>query len=346
MQEARLYERLDGDRLKCNLCAHRCTISAGKRGVCQVRMNKDGVLYSLVYGLAISQAIDPVEKKPLFHFYPGTTAFSVATAGCNFHCAFCQNWQISQMVRDEGRIAGHEASPDHLASAARHYGCKSIAYTYTEPTVFFEYAYDTAVRAQKWGIKSIFVTNGYMTEEMLDAFGPHLHAANVDLKAFNDEFYRKICGARLQPVLDAIKAMKKRDIWVEITTLVVPGQNDSMDELQHLAEFIAQEVGVETPWHVSRFRPDYEMRDVHATPLSTLRRVREIGLEAGLRYVYEGNVPGSEGESTFCYNCHNVLIRRFGFSILENVILPESTCPYCGVSIDGVGMSGKQGRNG
>jgi len=304
-------------------------------------MNKGGVLYSLVYGLSISQAIDPVEKKPLFHFYPGTTAFSFATVGCNFRCSFCQNWQISQMVRDEGSIAGHEASPDYLASAANHYGCKSIAYTYTEPTIFFEYAYDTAVKAAKWDIKSIYVTNGYMTEEMLDAFGPHLHAANVDLKAFNDDFYRKTCGARLQPVLDAIKAMKKRGIWVEITTLVVPGQNDSEEELSHLAEFIAQDVGVDAPWHVSRFRPEYEMRDAHATPISTLHRAREIGLQAGLRYVYEGNVPGSEGENTHCYNCHNLLIRRFGFGILENVILPGSKCPYCGVIIDGVGMSSK-----
>jgi pyruvate formate lyase activating enzyme len=341
MQEARLYEKLDGNKVKCHLCAHRCTIAEGKRGICQVRENQGGVLYSLVYGSAISQAIDPVEKKPLFHFYPGSQAFSFATVGCNFRCSFCQNWQISQMVRDEGRIVGHDLSPDYLASAAHHYGCKSIAYTYTEPTIFFEYAYDTAVRAERWGIKSIYVTNGYMTEEMLDAFGPHLHAANVDLKAFNDRFYRQTCGARLQPVLEAIKAMKERNIWVEITTLVVPGQNDSEEELRQLAEFIAQEVGVDTPWHVSRFRPDYEMRDSHATPLSTLHRARQIGLEAGLRYVYEGNVPGSEGESTYCYDCHNLLIQRYGFSIVENRILPESKCPFCGVTIDGVGLAAK-----
>jgi len=341
MYEARLYEKLDEGKVKCHLCAHRCTIADGKRGVCQVRENQGGVLYTLVYGLSISQAIDPVEKKPLFHFFPGSTAFSFATVGCNFHCSFCQNWQISQMVRDEGHIQGHEASPDYLASAAYHYGCKSIAYTYTEPTIFFEYAYDTAVRADKWGIKSIYVTNGYMTEEMLDAFGPYLHAANVDLKAFNDDFYRKTCGARLQPVLDAIKAMKKRGIWVEITTLVVPGQNDSEEELRHLAEFIAQEAGVDTPWHVSRFHPEYRMRDVRATPLSTLHRARDIGLQAGLRYVYEGNVPGSEGENTYCYNCHNLLIRRYGFGILENLILPESKCPYCEVTIDGVGLPGR-----
>ena len=339
MQEARLYEKLGDGKVRCHLCAHRCTIADGRQGICQVRENREGVLYSLVYGLAISQAIDPVEKKPLFHFYPGSTAFSFATVGCNFRCSFCQNWQISQMVRDGGRLEGHKASPNHLASAARHYGCKSIAYTYTEPTIFFEYAYDTAVIADKWGIKSIYVTNGYMTEEMLDAFSPYLHAANVDLKAFSDEFYRKSCGARLQPVLDAIKAMKERGIWVEVTTLVVPRLNDSEEELCDLAEFVANEVGKDTPWHVSRFRPDYEMRDRDATPPSTLRRARDIGLEAGLRYVYVGNLPGAEGENTFCYNCHKRLIRRYGFGVLENVILPGSKCPYCGAIIDGVGLA-------
>ncbi len=338
MQEARLYEKLDEDKVRCNLCAHRCTIHEGKRGICEVRMNKGGTLYSLVYGLAISQAIDPVEKKPLFHFYPGSSAFSFATVGCNFRCAFCQNWQISQMARDEGRIAGREVSPEHLAASARHYGCKSIAYTYTEPTIFFEYAYDTAIEAKRWGIKSIYVTNGYMTEEMLDAFGSHLHAANVDLKSFKDEFYRKVCGARLQPVLDAIKSMKQRGIWVEITTLVVPNQNDSPEELRALAEFIAHDVGPDTPWHVSRFHPDYEMQDRHATPMSTLEQAREIGLQAGLRYVYMGNVPGSNGENTYCYNCSNLLIQRFGFSIVKSVISADSTCPNCGAHVDGVGM--------
>jgi len=341
MHEARLYERLEDAKVRCNLCAHRCTIAEGKRGVCQVRMNKEGALYSLVYGLAISQAIDPVEKKPLFHFYPGTTAFSFATVGCNFRCTFCQNWQISQMVRDEGRITGHTVSPEHLAASARHYGCKSIAYTYTEPTIFFEYAYDTAIEAERWGIQSIYVTNGYMTEEMLDAFGKHLHAANVDLKAFSDEFYRKVCGARLQPVLDAIKSMKQRGIWVELTTLVVPDQNDSPEELRDIATFIAQDVGSDTPWHVSRFRPDYNMEDAHPTPVSTLEQARQIGLEAGLRYVYLGNVPGSDGEHTYCYSCNNPLIQRFGFGVLKNVIRPDSTCPHCGAQLDGVGLAAK-----
>jgi pyruvate formate lyase activating enzyme len=340
MHEARLYEKLGEEKVRCHLCAHRCTIAPGKRGICQVRENRQGVLYSLVHGLSITQAIDPVEKKPLFHFHPGSSAFSFATVGCNFRCSFCQNWQISQMVHDEGRLAGQEASPERLASAARHHGCKSIAYTYTEPTIFFEYAYDTAVIADQWDIRSIYVTNGYMTEEMLDAFAPHLHAANVDLKAFSDDFYRRTCGARLQPVLDSIKTMKEKGIWVEVTTLVVPGLNDSMEELGNLAEFIAQEVGRDTPWHVSRFRPDYEMQNSHATPAATLHRARAIGLEAGLRYVYEGNLPGGEGENTYCYNCHNLLIQRYGFGVLKNLILPESKCPCCGAIIDGVGLAG------
>ena len=340
MQEARLYEKLDGQRVKCHLCAHRCTIAKGKRGVCEVRENRQGVLYSLVYGQSISQAIDPVEKKPLFHFYPGSTAYSFATVGCNFHCAFCQNWQISQQAADEFRLVDQPASPERIAASARHYGCRSIAYTYTEPTIFFEYAYDTAVKASALGIKNIYVTNGYMTEEMLDAFKPHLHAANVDLKAFRDEFYRQVCGARLQPVLDSLKAMKKRGIWVEITTLIVPNQNDSEAELKELAKFIAEEVGAETPWHVSRFHPDYQMLDGHATPLATLHRAREIGFEAGLRYVYEGNVLG-EGENTYCYHCHNLLIERHGFGVRQNRILPGSKCPTCGTVVDGVGLSGQ-----
>jgi pyruvate formate lyase activating enzyme len=338
MQEARLYEKLDGAKVLCHLCAHRCTIADGKRGICQVRENRGGVLYSLVYGLSISQAVDPVEKKPLFHFHPGSKAFSFATVGCNFRCAFCQNWQISQTLRDGGQVDGHEASPDHLVSAASHYGCRSIAYTYTEPTIFFEYAYDTAVRATRLGIKNIYVTNGYMTEEMLEAFGSHLHAANVDLKAFTDEFYRKTCGARLQPVLDAIRSMKKRGIWVELTTLLVPGMNDSEAELRDLAGWVAREAGADTPWHVSRFHPDYKLLDRDSTPASALHRARQIGLQAGLRYVYEGNVPGADGENTYCYNCHNLLIRRYGFGVLENVIVTGSKCPFCGVVIDGVGL--------
>jgi len=332
-----LYEKLEGNKVQCNLCAHRCRIEDGKKGVCQVRENKGGTLYSLVYGRAISQAVDPVEKKPLFHFYPGSTAFSVATVGCNFRCQFCQNWEISQMPREDGRIAGGHVSPESLVATAKRYGSRSIAYTYTEPTVFFEYTYDTAVLAHKEGIANVYVTNGYMTSEMLEAFHPYLDAANVDLKAGSDEFYRRYCGARLQPVMESLKKMKELGIWVEVTTLVIPGLNDSEEELRSIADFIVKELGPETPWHVSRFHPHYKMLDRPPTPVSTLHRARQIGREAGLRYVYEGNVPGSEGENTYCYNCGRLLIRRFGFSILEYRI-EKSRCYNCGAPIDGVGL--------
>jgi len=337
MKEAMLYEKLEESRVRCNLCAHRCLIKDGKRGICLVRENQDGTLYTLVYGRTISQAVDPVEKKPLFNFYPGSTAFSVATVGCNFRCDFCQNWEISQVVRDEHLIMGREATPEQLVAAAKRYGCRSIAYTYTEPTIFTEYAYDTAKLAHQAGIANIYVTNGYMTEEMLEAFDPYLDAANVDLKAWSDEFYRRYCGARLQPVLDSLRKMKELGIWVEVTTLVIPTLNDSDEELQHIAEFIAQELGMETPWHISRFYPQYKLADKPPTPITTLDRAREIGLGAGLRYVYEGNVPGSQGENTFCYNCGKLLIGRYGYRIMEYHI-KDSKCAYCGAEIDGVGL--------
>jgi len=337
VREAMLYSKMDESKVQCSLCAHRCQIAAGKRGVCQVRENREGTLVSLVYGQAVSQAVDPVEKKPLFHFYPGTTAFSVATVGCNFRCAFCQNAEISQMPRDQGRILGRETPPQQLVAAARHYGCQSIAYTYTEPTVAFEYTYETAQLAQQSGIKNIYVTNGYMTAEMLRQFHPYLDAANVDLKAFSEDFYHKTCGAHLQPVLDSLKLMKEQGVWVEVTTLVIPTLNDSPEELRNIATFIAQELGVETPWHVSRFHPMYRMLDKPPTPASTLHRARQIGLEAGLRYVYEGNIPGQGGEDTHCYQCGRLVIKRFGFSVLERHVR-EGQCAYCGARLDGVGL--------
>jgi len=302
-----------------------------------VRENRGGTLFSLVYGQAISQAVDPVEKKPLFHFYPGTTAYSVATVGCNFHCSFCQNAEISQMPRDQGRILGRETTPEQLVAGARRYGSKSIAYTYTEPTIAFEYTYDTAQLAHKSGIKNVYVTNGYMTPEMLRQFHPYMDAANVDLKAFTEDFYHKICGAHLQPVLDSLKLMKELGIWVEVTTLVIPTLNDSAEELRNIATFIAQELGVETPWHVSRFYPTYRMLDKPATPASTLHRARQIGLEAGLRYVYEGNIPGQGDEDTYCYHCGQPVIKRFSFSILEKHTR-DGQCAYCGTKLDGVGL--------
>lgn len=341
MKEAMLYEKLSDNRVRCNLCAHRCIIDDGKRGICQVRENRGGTLYALVYGRLVAQHVDPVEKKPLFHFYPGTTAYSIATPGCNFRFRrrWCQNWEISQMPREQHLIEGQEVSPEQIVAAAKSAGCRSIAYTYTEPTVFFEYACDTSRLAHDAGLANIYVTDGYMTEEMLETFHPYLDAANVDLKAFRDETYRKYVGARLQPVLDAMKVMKRLGIWLEVTTLVIPGINDDPAELRDTAEFVANELGVDTPWHISRFFPAYKMTGVPLTPVAALRRAREIGLEVGLHYVYVGNVPGEE--STFCHNCGRLLIRRSGYWILENHVQPDGRCPDCGTPVSGVGMMGK-----
>jgi pyruvate formate lyase activating enzyme len=344
MKEALLYEKLDDQRVRCSLCAHRCTIAPGRKGVCLVRENQDGILYTLVYGIPLSQAVDPIEKKPLFHFYPGSTAFSIATAGCNFRCAFCQNADISQMPRDRGQILGRQASPEAVVQAAQRHGSQCIAYTYTEPTIFFEYSYDIARLAHAVDIASVYVTNGYMTHEMLDLFqgltddhDPWLDAANVDLKAFRDRTYKQVCGAQLQPVLDSLKHMKARGVWVEVTTLVVPDMNDSDGELRDIAEFIANELGAEVPWHVSRFHPDYKMYDRRATPPATLRRAYELGREAGLRYVYVGNMPGAHLEDTLCPNCGETVIGRWGFQVSQRHIR-DGKCTYCGTTIDGVGM--------
>jgi pyruvate formate lyase activating enzyme len=334
MKEAMFYESQKDLKIRCNLCRHRCLISEGKRGICGVRENKKGILYSLVYGKSISRAIDPIEKKPLFHLYPGSFSFSLATAGCNFRCLHCQNYHISQEFKRT--IPGDDLSPEKIISLAQGYECKSISYTYTEPTIFFEYAYDTARLAHDRGIKNIFVTNGYLTPEALQKISPYLDAANIDLKSFSKEFYRKICGADLVEVLDSIKLYKKLGIWIEITTLVIPNHNDSEEELRDIAEFI-KNLGVETPWHISAFYPTYKLTDQPRTPASILHRARKIGLELGLRYVYEGNVFNNEGENTYCYQCGKLLISRRGYQILENNIL-DSRCPRCQSPIDGVGM--------
>ncbi len=332
-----LYEKIGDKKVQCNLCAHQCKINEGKKGICLVRENREGTLYTLVYGRTISQHVDPIEKKPLFNFYPGTTAYSIATVGCNFKCQFCQNWEISQMVRDEHLIMGNEASPESIVENAKKYGSKSIAYTYTEPTIFFEYAYDTAKLAHEVDIKNVFVTNGYMTEEAIKKIEPYLDAANVDLKSFSDDFYRKLCGAKLQPVLDALKLMKKLGIWVEVTTLIIPTLNDSSEELREIAKFIVNELGEGTPWHISRFYPAYNLTDKPPTPIETIHKAREIGLNEGLKYVYEGNVPGSTGENTYCPNCKNLIIERLSYQII-NKATKDGKCPYCESRIYGVGL--------
>jgi pyruvate formate lyase activating enzyme len=338
--EARLYEVEDDNAVRCHLCAQHCYIADGRLGVCKVRQNVGGTLYTLVYGRAVSANVDPVEKKPLFHFYPGTAAYSIATAGCNFRCEWCQNWQISQMPRERDRIAGKWLPPEAVVAGAKRSHSRSIAYTYTEPTIFFEYAYDTARLAHEAGIANVYVTNGYMTGEMLETFDPYLDGANVDLKAFRDETYKRHVGARLQPILDSLKTMKRLGVWVEVTTLVIPDLNDDPSELRDAAKFVAQELGVDTPWHISRFFPAYQMTDRPHTPVETLRRAREIGLEEGLRYVYVGNVPGEGHEDTICPGCGRTLIRRHGFGVLSNAVR-GGCCPDCGTAIAGVGMDGE-----
>ncbi|OGO50327.1 MAG: AmmeMemoRadiSam system radical SAM enzyme [Chloroflexi bacterium RBG_16_68_14] len=335
MREGMLYERMAGGAVRCNVCAFRCIIRPGARGVCLVRRNVDGTLYTLVYGRTVTQEIDPIEKKPLFHFYPGSQAYSIATVGCNFRCRFCQNWEISQAVRDEHFIMGVEASPQEIVRAAQQWGCRSIAYTYTEPTIFFEYAYDTARLAHEAGLANIFVTNGYETPEALETIRPYLDAANVDLKSFSDDYYRRICTARLQPVLDTLLLMKRLGIWLEVTTLIIPTLNDSDEELRALTAFLAKELGPDTPWHVSRYFPAYRLVDKPVTPVDTLERAWQIGREAGLRYVYIGNVPAGDQENTRCPRCGDLLIQRFGLQLIQNR-LQDGRCPRCEEAIAGV----------
>jgi pyruvate formate lyase activating enzyme len=336
--EAYLYVPLKNGKVRCDLCSHRCVIDDGKRGRCNVRENRAGTLFTRVYGRLVAQHVDPIEKKPMFHLFPGSLSFSVATVGCNFKCQFCQNADIAQLPSDRaGMIMGDPSTPESVVRAAKRENCASIAYTYTEPTVYFEFALDTAKIAHEQGLKNIFVTNGYMTREALEMVGPYLDGANVDLKAFTDRFYRETCGATIEPVKETLRRMKGRGVFVEVTTLLIPGLNDDPGELKQLAEFLAQDLGTDTPWHISRFHPTYRLTDRPPTPAKTLLTAREIGLKAGLRYVYTGNVPGEEGEHTYCYGCGERLIERWGFYVKGNRIV-DGRCPGCGSRIDGIGL--------
>jgi pyruvate formate lyase activating enzyme len=335
LKEAVLWESDEGKKVRCKLCAHRCVIGEGKLGRCCVRKNINGVLYSLNYYKVCSANPDPIEKKPLYHFQPGSSSFSIATMGCNFRCEFCQNWQISQAVVEDGRINGQAISADKIVAAAVRSGCKSIAYTYTEPTIFMELCNDCGRLAKKSGLANVFVSNGYQTVEAIDFTRDWLDGINVDLKAFSEDYYKRLCKAHLKPVLDTLKYIaKETKIWLEITTLLVPGENDSDDELKKLAEFIVNEVGADVPWHISRFHPQYKYLDSAPTPVKALERAEEIGKAAGLHYVYLGNVPGSKSENTFCYNCGRVLIERIGYQVSANHIT-NSGCPDCGTKIAG-----------
>ena len=335
MREAFLYEKLAGEQVQCRLCAHYCLIKPGRRGVCTVRENQGGILYSLVYNRPIAQHIDPIEKKPLFHFLPGSLSYSIATVGCNFRCLFCQNADISQMPRDQKRIVGQEVGAEEVVAEAKARGCASISYTYTEPTIFGEYVYDISTLARQAGIKNVLVTNGYQSPEAREKLGPVIDAANVDLKSFRESFYKEFCGAKLAPVLETLIGFKEQGVWIEVTTLIIPGLNDSPEELGEIAGFIATRLGPETPWHISRFHPDYRLTDRGGTPVATLERAAQIGRAAGLKYVYLGNAPGAGGETTCCPGCGAELIDRLGFTIRLNRTA-EGTCPECGARVDGV----------
>lgn len=334
IKEAMIYEKLDDGQVRCNLCAHRCTIMPDRCGVCGARENREGILYSLVYGTLIAENVDPIEKKPLFHVYPASRSHSIATVGCNFRCDFCQNHDISQMPRSTRMIAGEDFLPAEIVERVKKSGSKTIAYTYTEPTIYFELAFDTAKIAVENGIKNVFVTNGFMTHETIEMIAPYLAAANVDLKSFSDEFYKKHCGARLNPVLESLQKMKDKGIWVEITTLLISGLNDSDKELKETARFITG-LGTEIPWHISRFHPQYKLTDVPVTPVASLHRAVQIGKGAGLKYVYSGNVPGDAGENTYCFNCGNLLIERYGFRIVS-MNLKGNQCSKCNTVLEGI----------
>lgn len=330
MHECTLYEKLDNQKVKCTACRHYCIIAPEKKGICGVRQNKNGKLYLLVYGKPSAVNIDPIEKKPLFHFLPGTKSFSIGTMGCNFKCEFCQNWDLSQKY---DRI-GEDLSPEKAVEICREKKLESISYTYNEPGIFAEYVYDTAKLAKKHGIKNVMVTNGYESDEALNYLKPYVDAMNIDLKSFNEDFYKRICKASLKGVLDCIKKSYALGFWIEITTLLIPGKNDSNAELKKIADFIAS-IDKNIPWHISAFHPDYKMTDVMATSSASLAKAYEIGKKACLKYVYTGNIVDEEKSSTFCPKCRALLIKRHYFDAnIEK--FKDGKCKNCNEEIKGM----------
>lgn len=336
MQKAVLYKKLKNNNVKCTACNHFCKIPHGKTGICGIRQNKDGDLYLLVYGKTSGTGIDQIEKKPLFHFKPGSPVYSIGTIGCNFACKFCQNAWMSQAAKDKSITIPplNKLSPEDIVNICIENKVPIIAYTYNEPAIFFEYTYDTAKLAHKKGIKNIYVSNGYASKKAIDKIAPFLDAINIDLKAFTDKFYRKICKARLQPVLDNIKYYYKKGVWIELTTLIIPGENDSDKELEQIAQFIAS-ISKSIPWHVTRFSPTYKMQDKVPTPEKTLKRAYEIGKQAGLKYVYAGNIFDEDLQNTYYPKCNNLLIKRdWGYTRIEG--LKNGKCDKCGIKVEGV----------
>jgi len=331
---AKYWHWAEDGRMQCDLCPRDCKLNDGQRGACFVRMRKNDQMILTTYGRSSGFCIDPIEKKPLNQFYPGSSVLSFGTAGCNLACKFCQNWDISKS-KDMDRLMD-QASPEEIALAAKQYNCKSVAFTYNDPVIFAEYAMDVADACHAHGIKTVAVTAGYMHDQSRRDFFSKIDAANVDLKAFTEEFYFKLTGAHLQPVLDTLKYLKhETNVWLEITTLLIPGKNDSDEELTALSQWIHNELGPDVPVHFSAFRPDYRMADVPPTPTATLVRARNIAQKAGLNYVYTGNVHHTEGDTTFCPKCHAELIVRDWFQINRYRLAPDGCCPDCGTRIAG-----------
>ncbi len=334
MKEALFYKK-ENNFIKCYLCSHYCIIKEDKTGICKVRKNIDGKLFSLVYNKAIAENIDPIEKKPLYHFFPATYTYSIATVGCNFKCLHCQNYEISQFPElNDHYIYGKELTPENIIKKLVKNHLKSISYTYTEPTIYYEYARDIGILAKEQGIKNIFVSNGYMSKECVEDLKEWLDAINIDIKSFNEDFYKKICKASLKPVLENVEKLKSYNIWVEITTLIIPGYNDSEKELRDIAKFI-KSIDKNIPWHVSAFYPTYKLTDAPPTPPETIIKAREIGLAEGLNYVYTGNIRDFEGGNTYCPNCKKLLIKRIGYFV-EIINLNNGKCYNCGENIAGV----------
>ncbi len=333
-----LAHPLSDGSVRCGVCAHRCLVRPGRRGICGVRENVDGVLLCHAYGAVAAIGLDPIEKKPLFHVDPGSLSYSIATTGCPFHCLFCQNWEIAQAPRLGLSFPVQPLAPEQVVAKAQRCGARSVAYTYVEPTVFLEYALDTARLARDAGLRNLFITDGYATPEAVKLLARVLDAANVDLKSFDDAFYRKLCGARLAHVLEAIVAMRDAGIWLELTTLIIPGRNDSDGELRALTSWIVETLGPMTPWHVSRFFPAYELLEVPPTPTSTLLRAADIGRAAGLKYVYVGNAAQLGLEDTLCVGCGRLLIERSGYRTRSHLTV-DGACPGCRRLLEGVGLA-------
>lgn len=328
--QALLYKKLSANKVRCAVCEHRCVIIPNQRGICGVRENQNGQLVSLVYGKAIAEHVDPIEKKPLFHFLPGSQTLSVATMGCNFHCQHCQNADISQLT--DRVIVGKKLSPEQIVADALANHCPSIAYTYTEPTIFLEYALDTMKLARQKGLKNVWVSNGYFTEQTFNLIKKYLDAINIDLKFFDDKLYQKICGGRLSPVLDNLQRIKQNKIWLEVTTLVIPGLTDQDKQLEKTAQFIKDKLGADTPWHLSRFFPAYQLADYPPTQEETICQVVKIGKQAGLKYVYAGNIASDTLENTYCPKCGELVIKRTGYRVLRKD--DESKCKKCGYRME------------